>query len=125
MNKSSNNTWIRLSLYYPMTVLAVAGSGLLVLPGWVLSLLQSSEAYPSVMVQFAGMFMLVLSVFVFKVIQEALVSHYRLTIYLRLFMSVCLTGFYVQTSNILFLVVLAILLVGLLLSGIGIILDRQ
>ncbi|MEM6724791.1 MAG: hypothetical protein AAF598_12180, partial [Bacteroidota bacterium] len=108
-----------------LTVLAAAGTGLFLFPQFMLRALQSNEDYPSVIVQFAGMFMMVLSIFVFKVIQESLVSHYQLTIYLRLFMSACLIWFYVQTINPLFLIVLGILVVGLLLSIIGDIWDQK
>ena len=116
---------MRLSLTYPATVLAVAGLGLLFFPQYMLQLLGSTEQYPMVILEFAGMFMCVLAVFVSKTILEQLTALYNWTIYLRLFMGICLVAFYQQSQNLLFLYVLIILLVGLILSAIGLIMDQK
>ncbi|MEL6191882.1 MAG: hypothetical protein AAFR66_07520 [Bacteroidota bacterium] len=114
-----------MSLWYPTIVLSFAGLGLLLFPALMQGVLFSSKIYSQEIVQFAGMFMMVLSVFVYMTIRLEVTAIYPITMYLRLFMTVCLSYFYLSSQNPLFLMVIIILIIGLGLSFLGILMDRK
>ncbi|MEM7759019.1 MAG: hypothetical protein AAF298_12955 [Cyanobacteria bacterium P01_A01_bin.40] len=63
--------------------------------------------------------MMVLSGFVMQTIRHRFVPMYILTIWLRMFIGINLIWFYTQTSDLLFLIIFAILFVGISLTLLG------
>ena len=117
--------YTRYSLFYPASVLFVAGSGFLFAPTLTLDLLRASGSYSEVFVRLTGVFLLVVSGFVIQTIRHQFVPMYIWTIFLRLFIGANLIWFYSQTSDRLFLVIFAILAIGIGLTILGLWLDRK
>lgn len=106
----------RLTLIYLTGYLAVGGLGFLLVPDLALTLLLSNGEYGDVMPRVVGMFMLVLSGLIGSFVRRGDYSYYLTTIVARSFIVVTLSVLYVRTGDPLFLVLDAIVLVGLLPS---------
>jgi hypothetical protein len=101
-------------MLYLATYLTVGGAGLLVAPDLALRLLLSDGVYGDVMPRVVGMFMLVLAGFVTNFVRRRDYSYYAYTVLARTFIVLTLTVLYWNTGDPLFLVLDAIVLVGLL-----------
>ena len=106
----------RLTLIYLSTYLLLGGLGLLLLPDLTLRLLQSNGAYGDIMPRVVGMFMLALGGVIFQFVRAQDYRYYLYTIFARAFIVLVLTTLYFQSHDPLFLVLDAIVLVGLLPS---------
>ena len=104
----------RLTLIYLTGYLAVGGIGFLFVPDLALSLLLSNGEYGDVMPRVAGMFMVVLAALIGSFVRREDYSYYATTIGARSFIVVTLTVLYFRTEDPLFLVLDAIVLLGLL-----------
>lgn len=104
----------RLTLIYLTGYLAVGGVGLLFAPDLTLSLLLSNGEYGDVMPRVVGMFMLALSALIGSFVRREDYSYYLTTIIARSFIVVTLTVLYLRSNDPLFLVLDAIVLLGLL-----------
>jgi len=104
----------RWTMLYLATYLTVGGAGLLVAPAVALRLLLSTGTYGDVMPRVVGMFMLVLAGFVTNFIRRRDYTYYAYTILARTFIVLTLTVLYWSAGDPLFLVLVAIVLVGLL-----------
>lgn len=107
----------RLTMIYLATYLLVGGLGLLAAPDVALSLLQSNGAYGDIMPRVVGMFMLVVSGFVVRFLVRSDYSYYAYTVQARTFIVIVLSFLYMRSHDPLFLVLDAIVLVGLLPSA--------
>ena len=115
----------RLSLYYLATYLFFTGVGLLFAPQFSLKLLLSTGHYESTFVQFTGAFMIALSVVVSQIIRHSVEVLYTTTLAVRVFFIVVIVWFYVQTQDPLFLVVLAVVALGVALTVTSYMLDKR
>ena len=115
----------RLSLYYLATYLFFTGVGLLFAPQFSLKLLLSTGHYENTFVQFTGAFMIALSLVVSQIIRHSVEVLYTTTLAVRVFFIVVIVWFYVQTQDPLFLVVLAVVALGVALTATSYILDRS
>jgi hypothetical protein len=106
----------RLTLVYLATYLLVGGFGLLVVPELTLRLLLSNGSYGDVMPRLVGVFMIALGGAVLEFVRARDYRYYRYAITARIFIVVALTALYFKASDPLFLVLDAIVLVGLLPS---------
>ena len=106
----------RLTFIYLATYLLAGGLGLVVAPGVTLRLLGSTGAYGDVMPRFAGSFMVVLGAMVAQFARAQDFRYYGTTIVGRVFIVLVLVALYLETRDPLFLVLNAIILVGLLPS---------
>lgn len=106
----------RWTLIYLSSYLLAGGAGLLIAPELALRLLGSNGRYGDVMPRVVGMFMVVLGGLVLQFVRRRDHGYYRFTIVARSFIVVVLTALYVQTRDPLFLVLDAIVLVGLVPS---------
>ena len=106
----------RLTLIYLSTYLLLGGLGLLLLPDLTLRLLQSNGAYGDIMPRVVGMFMLALGGVIFQFVRAQDYRYYLYTIFARAFIVLVLTTLYFKSQDPLFLVLDAIVLVGLLPS---------
>jgi len=106
----------RLTFIYLASYLLVGGLGLLVLPELTLRLLLSNGSYGDVMPRLVGVFMIALGGAVFEFVRARDYRYYRYAIIARIFIVVALSALYFKACDPLFLVLDAIVLVGLLPS---------
>src|SRR5262247_667976 len=111
MNLLQQLTFVYLSSY-----LLVGGLGLLVVPALTLRLLLSNGSYGDVMLRLVGVFMLALGRVILQFVRAHDYRYYRYTIIARIFIFVAMTALYFKSVDPLFLVLDAIVLVGLLPS---------
>ena len=115
----------RLSLYYLATYLWLGGIGLLFAPTLAVKLLLSNADYPAVMLQALGMFMIGLGIIVVQIIRLDIRTLHATTLIVRLFFLACLLFFYFTTRDPMFLVLLAIVGLGVLLTGTSYLAERR
>jgi hypothetical protein len=106
----------RLTFIYLAAYLLVGGFSLLVLPELTLRLLRSSGSYGDVMPRLVGVFMVALGGAVLEFVRARDYRYYRYAIIARIFIVVALSALYFRAHDPLFLVLDAIVLVGLLPS---------
>ena len=106
----------RLTFIYLASYLVVGGLGLLVAPELTLRLLLSNGSYGDVMPSLVGVFMLALGGVVVQFVRGRDYRYYHYAIGARIFIVVAMTALYFKSSDPLFLVLDAIVLVGLLPS---------
>jgi hypothetical protein len=115
----------RLSLYYVVVYLAVAGLALLLVPKFALSLLLSNGSYGDVMPRFVGMTLLGIDILVFQIVRLRVEQLYLTTLIVRVFFLVVLLWLFVLGSDPFFLVVFLIVVVGVVMTGYSYLRDRQ
>lgn len=107
----------RRSLFYLATYLLLTGLALLFAPQLSLKLLFANHEYPSAFIQFSGILMIGLAVIVMNVIKFGNRIWYRATLMARIPMWILILGLYLYSGETLFLVVLAVLGLGIVLTG--------
>lgn len=109
----------RLSLYYVVAYLAVAGLSLLLVPNFALNLLLSNNAsaYGDVFPRFVGMTLIGLDILVFQIVRLRIEQLYSTTLAVRIFFVVVLVGLYLIAKDPFFLVVVAIITLGVVMTG--------
>jgi hypothetical protein len=117
----------RLSLYYVVMYLAVAGIALLVVPNFALNLLLSNNAasYGDVFPRFVGMTLIGLDILVFQIVRLRLEQLYSTTLLVRIFFAVVLVGLFLISRDPFFLVVVAIIVVGVAMTGYAYLRERN
>ena len=115
----------RLSLYYLVTYLFLTGVALLFVPQLSLKILFSTGHYENAFVQFTGAFMIALSILVAQIIRHRVAVLYPTTLFVRTFFIVVIVALYLQTNDPLFLVVLAVVSIGVALTTTAFLLDRR
>ena len=118
-------TRTRLSLFYLGSYLSVIGLGLLLAPHGMLKILQSSGDYGDVFPRVSGMLMSGLGLSIFGMIRARSAELYPATLLIRLYFIACIGAFYAMTGDPLFLVLLAIVGLGLILTLTSYLLDRK
>ncbi len=106
----------RLTFIYLSTYLLLGGVGLLIFPALTLRLMQSNGTYGDVMPRVVGMFMLAVGGLIFQFVRAQDYRYYLYSAVARTFIVLVLTTLYVRSHDPLFLVLDAIVLVGLLPS---------
>jgi hypothetical protein len=106
----------RLTFIYLASYLLVGGLGLLIVPELTLWLLLSNGSYGDVMPRLVGVFMVALGGVVLQFLRARDYRYYGYAIIARIFIVVALTVLYFKARDPLFLVLDAIVLVGLLPS---------
>lgn len=107
----------RISLYYLFTYLALTGLGLMFFPSATLRLLQSNATDGQDMARFAGILMLTIALLVSQIIRHSLDVLYAATVVIRLLIWAYVAWLYRHSNNPFFAVVLAVLGIGILLTG--------
>ena len=108
----------RLSLYYLCSYLLIGGLVLLFFPKEGLRLLLSNGDYGDVFPRVAGMLLTGLGMTVFGIIRTRAEALYPATLVIRAFFLACLGAFFLMTRDPLFLVLLAIVGFGFVLTGV-------
>ena len=106
----------RLTLSYLAGYLLAGGLGFLVAPDVALRLLLSNGAYGDIMPRVVGLFMLVLGGFILQFVRARDYRYYVYAVVARSFIVLVLTALYFRARDPLFLVLDAIVLIGLLPS---------
>jgi bacteriorhodopsin len=105
-----------LTLIYLAAYLLIGGCGFLVAPALALRLLLSNGAYGDIMPRVVGLFMFVLGGVIVQFVRARDYRYYLYTIGARSFIVVVMTALYFKARDPLFLVLDAIVLIGLLPS---------
>lgn len=106
----------KLTLTYLSAYLVGGGLGLSLAPGIALNLLQSNQEYGDVMPRVAGLFMVVLGTLIGAFVVRSDYSYYSLTILVRTGIVGFLFVLYLIDRDPMFIVLEAIVLVGLIPS---------
>jgi uncharacterized protein YjeT (DUF2065 family) len=114
-----------LSLYYLAGYLLPAGTLLLLVPDFATKLLLSNRTYDDAPFRLAGILLIGLGILVVQMIRYRLEVLYPTTIVIRLLISATLIGLFLRTSDPFFLVVLAVVVVGIALTAMSYVLDRR
>jgi uncharacterized protein YjeT (DUF2065 family) len=114
-----------LSLYYLAGYLLPAGTLLLLAPDFATKLLLSNRTYDDAPFRLAGVLLIGLGILVVQIIRYRLEVLYPTTIVIRLMISATLIGLFLRTSDPFFLVVLAVVVVGIALTAMSYVLDRR
>ncbi|MEP7377960.1 MAG: hypothetical protein ABI725_00200 [Chloroflexota bacterium] len=117
----------RVSLYYVVAYLAVAGLSLLLVPNFALNLLLSNDAdaYGDVFPRFVGMTLIGLDILVFQIVRLRLEQLYQTTLLVRIFFLAVLAALFVRSHDPFFLVVVAIIAVGVAMTGYAYMRERR
>ena len=114
-----------LSLFYLAGYLLPAGTLLLLVPDVATKLLLSNRTYDDAPFRLAGVALIGLGILVVQMIRYRLEVLYPTTIVIRLLISATLLSLYFRTSDPFFLVVLAVVVIGIVLTGSSYLLDRR
>ena len=115
----------RISLIYLTSYLTLIGLGLLVLPDKTLRLLQSNGEYGNIFPRLVGMLMSGMGMSIVGIIRARVPKLYPATLFIRVYFLVCLAVFYGMSTDPLFLVLIAIVAIGFVLTLSAYFLDRR
>ena len=115
----------RVSLYYLTSYLVIIGFALLLAPSATLKLLQSNGHYGDVFPRVAGMLMSGLGLSIFGMIRARSMQQYPTTLFVRAYFLVCIVVFYWMSGDPMFLVLLAIVGLGFVLTLGSYLIDRR
>ena len=114
-----------LSLYYLIGYLIPAGLALLIAPEFALKLLFSNGDYGDVLPRLLGTVLLALGIVIFQIVRLKIDVLYTTTLVVRGVILACLLGLYLYARDPFFLVLMAIVGFGVLLTGVSYTLDRR
>jgi hypothetical protein len=114
----------RLSLYYLAGYLTFAGLALLLVPSLALKLLLSNGDYGETFPRLAGMLLIGLAILVTQIIRHRIEVLYPTTLVVRLFFLVVFAYLFLSSNDPFFLVVFAIVLLGVILTGYSYLTER-
>src|SRR5215471_4346740 len=109
-------TKTKLSLFYLGSYLFLIGIGLLLAPHGTLKILQSNGDYGDIFPRVSGMLMSGLGLSIFGMIRARAYDLYPATLLIRVYFMACIGAFYAMTRDPLFLVLIAIVGLGLVLT---------
>jgi uncharacterized protein YjeT (DUF2065 family) len=113
------------SLIYVAAYLLVAGISLVLAPRLALKLLLSTGDYGEIMPRLAGLLFLGLGIIVVQIIRYRFAALYPTTLAVRAVFFVGFVWFYIMSRDPLFLVLLAVLGVGMVATSVSYILDKR
>jgi uncharacterized protein YjeT (DUF2065 family) len=116
--------WTRLSFFYLVGYLTVGGLGLLAAPELALRLLGATGSYPSSLSRLIGALLLALGMLIAQIVRHRAEPLYRFTLVVRTVLVATMVGLYLTSHDPLFLVLAAIVGLGMLLTTIGLLKDR-
>jgi uncharacterized protein YjeT (DUF2065 family) len=114
-----------LSLYYLAGYLVPAGVLLLTAPGFATKLLLSNHTYDDAPLRLAGLVLLALGIIIIQIIRHRVEVLYTTTLAVRFMLSLGLLWLWISTENPFFGVVLAVVLIGVALTGASYLIDRH
>jgi hypothetical protein len=114
-----------LSLIYVVGYLLAAGICLLVAPRLAMKLLVSTADYGVIVPRLAGLLLIGLGMFVVQIVRHRVVALYATTLAVRVVFCVGFIALYTLSRDPLFLVLLAVVGLGVLATSASYILDRR
>jgi len=111
-------------MYYLAGYLLFAGVALIIAPTFVLKLLLSNGNYGDILPRLLGVVLFALGMFIVQVIRLRLTQLYTTTLAVRIVILAVIGYLYIASSDPFFLVLLAIVGLGVMLTGASYILDR-
>jgi uncharacterized protein YjeT (DUF2065 family) len=114
-----------LSLYYLAGYLLPAGFLLLTVPKFARELLLSNRDYDDAPFRLVGILLIALGLIVVQIIRHRLEVLYTTTLVARVLISLTLIAIYVVTKDPFFLVILAVVVFGIALTGWSYLTDRR
>ena len=114
-----------LSLYYLASYLLVAGIALIFAPAIALQLLLSNGNYGDVLPRLLGVVLFALGMVIVQIIRLRVEALYPTTLLVRLVILAVLAALYAYAGDPFFLVLIAIVGLGVLLTGTSYLLDRR
>ena len=115
----------RMSLIYVASYLLLTGLGLLLAPRVALQLLGSSVDYGAVMPRWVGMFSVALAAVIGQVLRHQLTVLYPLGFFMPCAMLFGFVALFIQSGDKMFLVIAAVVSVGVATTGVSLWLDRH
>jgi uncharacterized protein YjeT (DUF2065 family) len=115
----------RLSLFYLATYLPIAGLLLLLIPDVATKLLLSNRTYDDVFTRLAGALLLALGILIIQIVRHRVEVLYPWTVVVRIGLCLALLALYVRTSDPFFLVIFAVVFIGVVLTGGTYLLERR
>jgi uncharacterized protein YjeT (DUF2065 family) len=114
-----------LSLYYLAGYVIPSGLLLFLAPTFTTKLLFSNHSYEEAALRLAGLVLLALGVFIVQIIRHNVEELYTTTLVVRSMLSFGLLWLFVSTGDPFFAAVLAVVLIGVALTGTSYLLDRR
>ena len=114
-----------LSLIYVVAYLLAAGVFLLIAPRLALKLLFSNADYGVIMPRLTGLLLVGLGMFVAQIVRHRVVALYPTTLAVRVVFCVGFIALYLLSRDPLFLVLLAVVGLGVLATSASYVLDRR
>lgn len=114
----------RLCIWYVAGYLVVSGLALLLAPSTALAMMLSDTDYGLVMPRWVGMLSLALGTLVGQIVRQRIVVLFPLSFFMPAAMLVGFVGMYLQSANPLFLAISAVVAIGVLATGISMLIDR-
>jgi uncharacterized protein YjeT (DUF2065 family) len=114
-----------LSLFYLAGYLLPAGVLLLSVPEFARKLLLSNRDYDDAPFRLVGVLLIVLGILVVQIIRHRIEALYTTTVVARILISLTLMAIYIETADPFFLVILAIVVVGIALTSWSYFTDRR
>ena len=115
----------RLSLFYLGSYLLIIGLGLLLAPQDTLVKFRSTGEYGDVFPRFSGMLMSGMGLSIFGMIRARSYDLYPATLFIRPYFIACILKFYERTRDPLFLILIAVVGLGFVLTLSSYLLDRK
>jgi uncharacterized protein YjeT (DUF2065 family) len=115
----------RLSFYYVASYLLIGGIGLLLAPRLATTLLLSNANYDATILRLVGMLLTGLGLVIVQFIRLKVYDLYPSSLLVRAFFCICLTVFYLMSHNPFFLTILAIVMFGVVLTGLSLLADQK
>jgi hypothetical protein len=107
----------RRSLYYLAGYLFPTGLCMILAPQWFLKLLFANHEYSDAFPQFSGALLIGLGIVVVTVIRYGNPIFYRMTLIVRITIWLCTVVIYLRSGERFFLAILAVLGLGILITG--------
>src|SRR5713101_7933816 len=107
----------RLSLFYLATYLPIAGLLLLLIPDVATKVQLSNRTYDDVFTRLAGALLLALGILIIQIVRHRVEVLYPWTVVVRIGLCLALLALYVRTSDPFFLVIFAVVFIGVVLTG--------
>jgi uncharacterized protein YjeT (DUF2065 family) len=117
--------WTRLSFLYLMGYLISGGIALLAIPLAAIQLIGSDTVYPPAILRLAGALMLGLGLVIADIARQGIAAMYASTLVVRTVLLTVILGLFFSTRDPMFLTLAAIVTLGMILTGLGLVLDRQ
>jgi hypothetical protein len=114
----------RLCIWYVAGYLFLSGLALLLAPRAALTVMLSNTDYGIVMPRWVGMLSVAMGTLVAQIVRQHVVVLYPLSFFMPAAMLIGFVGMYLQSANPLFLTIAGVVGVGVLATGVSILLEK-